>query len=168
RAQAGAGAEFGFLPLGGGIFAVSNLRGELARGFAGVGERDGGEGIEADHAAVEAAAAGRPVHEPEGSAAAGQDADAEAANLAVPEHDLAGCRHASVGDLVFGQFLAHGGVLNATAHRQHRARVAAPGAVRRSMARYAGKSRRNRGLAAILYGAVWRGWALITPLVRGR
>src|SRR5262249_28899385 len=88
RAERGTGATSYFLLCGGGVVAAGDGTSVTARGLAGVGERDPRPGTDADHAAGDAAAAGRAVLKPEGLRSSFEDADAEASDRAVPEDFL--------------------------------------------------------------------------------
>jgi hypothetical protein len=88
RAQRGASAPAFFLLFGGGVFAVGGLAGKYFCASARAIEPAGVPKTDLDHAAVDAAAAGRAVLKPERLGAAGQDAHAEAGDDGVPQERL--------------------------------------------------------------------------------
>src|SRR5262249_19150884 len=100
------------------------------------------------------AAAVRAILEPEGLTAARQDADAEAGNLTIPEHDLAaGLWYARALHRGLGQLLSHGGVssirqrIDSVLHPNFR--LAHYGAI---WLRYVGKSSQT-GMMSVFYTA---------------
>src|SRR5215472_14366271 len=88
RAQRGVRAAALFLLFGGGVFAVGYLAGKCFGASARAIETAGVPRTDLDHAAVDAAAAGRAVHEPERPQAGGQDSHAEAPDDGVPQERL--------------------------------------------------------------------------------
>jgi len=143
-AQRGACAPALFLLFGGRVFAVGDLAGKCFGASARAIEPAGVPRTDLDHAAVDAAAAGRAVHEPERPQAGGQDSHAKAPDDGVPKERLSlPGRHLRPCDPRLGQLSRHWIVLHVTAHRQHAAPQFLSGASWRNMALRACKSRKR-------------------------